>query len=189
MLDPPAYGLIKAYFDEYPYQCSTCGRRFNSQNALSLHHDMHFKRNTGIEKGLSQGWMDPIADWCGKEVLMSDNYKDPMKQHAGGGAGRETKTVADPHTTTTAEDGKDKDTDNIIVESVPFNEVQPICPCCGEEFDIEWNTYFCDWGCKQAVAMDPCTNEIIDFRSLASADGGSARRIGDAVIYHRACAT
>lgn len=193
MLDPPAYGLIKAYFDEYPYQCSTCGRRFNSQNALSMHHDNHFKRNIGIEKGLSQGWMDPITDWCGKEVVMSDNFKDPTKQPqqpgvGAGVSGKEPKTSTD-HPHTSGEDGKDKDAEDIVIESVPFNEVQPICPSCGEEFDLEWNTYFCDWGCKQAVALDLSTNEIIDFRSLAVADGGSARRIGDAVIYHRACAT
>jgi len=191
MLDPPSYGLIKAYFDEYPYQCSTCGRRFNAQTALSQHHDMHFKRNSSIEKGLSQGWMDSITQWCGKDVRLGPQTQHQMDTNVPNQPGRLRETTTKP---TDRDDIPmenlipQKMDEKIIVESVPYNEVQPICPTCGEEFEIEWNTQLSDWGCTNAVALDPGTHEKIDFSVHAAADGGSARRIGDAVIYHRLCA-
>lgn len=191
MLDPPSYGLIKANFIEYPYQCSTCGRRFSNQSSLSEHHDKHFRRNTALDKGVTQGWMESASSWVGKEVQLSDvGRRREEAQRAHKKLQQQRKKPDVPTVNLHVEEPKhEREPDNVIlVESVPYNEGQPICPVCGEEFDLEWNAHFCDWGCRRAVALDPVTLEMIDFRTSAVADGGSARRCGDAIIYHRACA-
>lgn len=46
--------LLEKYFDDFPYQCMTCGRRFNTRALLAMHHDTHYKNNMRRRKILNK---------------------------------------------------------------------------------------------------------------------------------------
>lgn len=46
----PTESYLPRFYQDFPYMCRTCGRRFNSHQLLGQHHDMHFKKNMEVMK-------------------------------------------------------------------------------------------------------------------------------------------
>merc|ERR1719361_2200754 len=73
-VEPAIDVMLKRFFDELPFQCTTTGLRFGSREKLRKHHDALYRRRTLLQQrqrgAEARGWMESIPEWVGNRDLV-----------------------------------------------------------------------------------------------------------------------
>merc|ERR1719210_1272921 len=73
-VEPAIDVMLKRFFDELPFQCTTTGLRFASREKLRKHHDALYRRRTLLQQrqrgAEARGWMESIPEWVGNRDLV-----------------------------------------------------------------------------------------------------------------------
>jgi len=186
-VEPAVDVMLKRFFNELPFQCTTTGLRFASQEKLRKHHDTLYKRKAQaqqLQRGAeARGWMESIPEWVGNRDLVfgaalfrvgeagEDGQKaqESQMRHQPGGSDEEDGDV---------EPGCGR-------WIVPLDERRSVCPVSGEPLTRTWSPVFNDWAFIDAVAY-----EVGSSRPLRFPPGGPQGPHGlseTAVLMKRSC--
>merc|ERR1719210_755980 len=73
-VEPAIDVMLKRFFDELPFQCTTTGLRFGSREKLRKHHDALYRRRQQQQQrqrgAEARGWMESIPEWVGNRDLV-----------------------------------------------------------------------------------------------------------------------
>jgi len=161
-VEPAIDVMLKRFFDELPYQCTTTGLRFSSRERLRKHHDSLYRRRTlqqqrqrGAE---ARGWMDSIPEWVGNRDLVVG----PALFRLGGASDDVTKPVQEALHEPQS-DEEDTDVDPFGRWAVPYDVRRSVCPISGEALEKTWSTTLNDWACKDVVVVELGADKPVRF--------------------------
>merc|ERR1712232_1501603 len=73
-MEPIIDVMLKRFFDEVPYQCTTTGLRFATRDKLKKHYDALYRRRQAVQnrqaRSAARDWMESIPDWVGNRDLV-----------------------------------------------------------------------------------------------------------------------
>merc|ERR1719161_3329221 len=155
--------VLRKFFDDYPYQCTTTGLRFASRDKMRKHHDALFKRRSAKNtKGTeSRGWMESIPEWVGnRDLVVGPTFFRLGPQGEDGGKDRDTRPQDEE------DDDADFNKDSLWVKNrwaCPRDERRALCPVSGEAFTSLWCHELNCWVYEDAVAVEPGSEKPLDF--------------------------
>jgi len=177
--------MLKRFFDELPFQCTTTGLRFGSREKLRKHHDALYRRRTLLQQrqrgAEARGWMESIPEWVGNRDLVVGPALFRL-----GTAGEEAAPRAQeaqrglPEAQSEAEDEAGESR-----WICPMDERRSVCPISGEAFPRVWSTSLNDWAFEDVVAVELGSEKPIVFPT-----GGPSGPHGlseTAVLYRKSC--
>lgn len=181
-LKVPRPHLILKFLNEKPNQCSTCGRRFTSDDAgkaqKEKHLDWHFKTKTRAleaeQRGQNRSWYVDEHEW-----IASKEYDDDL--------GLEDLSINNSSPSTTIK----KDQDFVRTPSDPIHR-NAVCPIDQEPFKSEWSSDIQDFIWRDAVKVGDkyyhasCYREAIKSKDVAQTVRSSTPLAG---LGHRRTAT
>lgn len=163
----PRPHLVLKFINEKPNQCSTCGRRFNSDDVgrakKEKHLDWHFKTKTrsleAEQRGQNRSWYVDEHEW-----IASKEYEDDL--------GLEDPTaVSNGHT---GQNAVKKEQDYVRTPSDPAYR-NATCPIDQEPFKSEWSAGIQDFIWRDAIKVGEkyyhasCYREAMKSREAAQA--------------------
>ncbi|CAD7922821.1 unnamed protein product [Amoebophrya sp. A120] len=173
--------LLEKYYEDFPFQCMTSGRRFQTRATLALFLDQHYKNNLKRRKMMQRdptkiteektyrGWENTVQDIMGVRDLKL------------GSLWQQDKKVEEHREEQEAEEEQSNADDTAMENIAPYSEGQPCCPVCGELFSkVFFNG---DWWVTGVTVMD-----VINMAPLRYDTSSSGRRLHEnALIYHKGC--
>lgn len=120
---------LGSLYSSSKFQCQICGWRLDDARTLDTHMDWHFeekKRKAG-NAVQSRQWFVPAQMW------VSNKGEEPSQQAPPPGFFEEAPAAAQE------------------VSRVPVDDEQPICPLCGEEFEVDYDDESEEWMCIDAM--------------------------------------
>jgi len=155
-VEPAVDVMLKRLFNELPFQCTTTGLRFASQEKLRKHHDALYKRKAQaqqLQRGAeARGWMESIPEWVGNRDLVFGAALFRV-----GEAGEEGQKVQEAQSRPQAGGSDDEDGEaepGCGRWIVPLDERRSVCPISGEQLTRTWSPVFNDWAFTDAVAVE-----------------------------------
>lgn len=187
-VEPAIDVMLKRFFGELPFQCTTTGLRFASQEKLRKHHDALYRRRTlqqqrqrGAE---ARGWMESIPEWVGNRDLVVGPALFRL-----GEAGEDAQRAQDLHMRLPAPGASDDEEGDGESRGsrwiCPLDERRAVCPVSGEAFQRTWSEALNDWAFTDVVAV-----ELGATRPLRFPPGGPIGPHGlseTAVLFKRSC--
>lgn len=137
--------MLKRLFVDLPFQCTTTGLRFSSQESLKKHHDATYRRKAEAQKrqrgAEARGWMESIPEWVGNRDLVVGPALFRL-----GEPGEEVRAEAPrPQAESSA---------------CPFDERRSVCPLSGELLERAWSAPCNAWAFADAVACEPASGSL-----------------------------
>jgi len=173
MEDPVQSGVLRGFVDDYPCQCTTCGRRFSTRKRLRVHHDMHFQKTqltkqlTATRKPKPRGWYATAQTWTGvKGLVLGPKI---FTSRAGDFAAEEDDV---PWTMEALAD----------LGEVPLDQRKRVCAVCCEALKPKWRSERGIFVCVDAVAVVFDSNSPLTF-----GDDGPTALPEEAFPFHRRC--
>ncbi|KAI9834495.1 MAG: hypothetical protein M1826_002649 [Phylliscum demangeonii] len=153
--------LVSYLYERQPNQCSTCGRRFLSNEVgkkrKARHLDWHFRVNIrmaeAVKRGQNRSWYVDEMEW----IKSRDDDNDEQGSSGGGSGGTGPTTAADGKNgvALNAKDelaAKKKAAAWIAVPNEP-NVANTTCPICQERFETVWHDEAQEWVWMDAVKI------------------------------------
>lgn len=185
-VEPAIDVMLKRFFGELPFQCTTTGLRFASQEKLRKHHDALYRRKALLQQrqrgAEARGWMESIPEWVGNRDLVVGPALFRI-----GEAGEEKQNAQEAQTKLQAA-GTEEEEDAELGSGrwiCPFDERRSICPISGEALPRTWSATLNDWAFYDTVAV-----EMGASRPLRFPPGGPIGPHGlseTAVLFKRSC--
>jgi len=184
-VEPAIDVMLKRFFDELPYQCTTTGLRFASREKLRKHHDALYRRRTLLQQrqrgAEARGWMESIPEWVGNRDLVVGPALFRL-----GGAGDEAPKVLE------ANRGGGDAVSDVEDEGgersrwlCPLDERRSICPISGEAFERTWSSAMNDWAFTDVVAVELGASKPLKFRPGRT---GFPQQLSEtAVLFKKSC--
>jgi len=182
----PRPHLVLKFVNEKPNQCSTCGRRFTSDDAgrttKEKHLDWHFKTKTrsleAEQRGQNRSWYVDEHEW-----IVSKEYEDDV--------GLEDPAVATNGSS--APNAVKKEIDYVRTPSDPAYR-NAVCPIDQESFKSEWSGEIQDFIWRDAVKIGDryyhasCYKEAMKSKEVAQ-PARTGTPLPSAGLSHRRTAT
>ncbi|CAD7937698.1 unnamed protein product [Amoebophrya sp. A25] len=204
--------LQAQYHEDYPYQCGTCGRRFNTRATLALHHDTHYRKNLARKKPVIEdtggggrgkkgdkgekeapeekkyrGWESTIQEWMGvRDLKLASIWETKDAKQAGddddGDDDGDNDVLQDP-VNTQVETSKRGDRG----KKLEMRHIAPYSegqPCCPVCGELFTKIFINgDWWLTGVVVKDGVTGQPLSY----DAHVGGRRLHENALIYHKGC--
>lgn len=170
----PRPGLLQAFLSRNPNQCTTCGRRFasdeNGKEKKARHLDWHFKTKKRIieaeQRGVSRSWYVDEREWIASREVDDDQEQENSAKTENGA----TKTAVQQ--------------DWVLAPTDPALRNLP-CPIDQEGWKSEWSEEMQEFLWKDAVKVGGRYYHASCYRDVMK---GSRDRVGtpDSVLGKRA---
>jgi len=185
-VEPAIDVMLKRFFDELPFQCTTTGLRFASREKLRKHHDALYRRRTLLQQRQrgteARGWMETIPDWVGNRDLAVG----PALFRLGGAGDDAPKAAELQRSVQDAAAASDSDEEGRWI--CPVDERRSVCPISGEPFETTWSSALNDWAFTDVVAVELGSSKPLRFPQKVDASIGFTQRLSEtAAIYKKSC--
>lgn len=202
-VEPAIDVMLKRFFDELPYQCTTTGLRFASREKLRKHHDVLYRRRATAQQrqrgAEARGWMETIPEWVGNRDLVvgpalfqlasgTEEGTSGSRADRGNALQRAQRSAATNALNALEEEESDDDEDPERDRWIcPLDDRRSVCPISGEPFERTWSSSLNTWAFSDVVAVEVgTTDKVLRFPPSRHSEG-SDRLSETAVVFKKSC--
>jgi hypothetical protein len=183
-IEPIIDVMLKRFFDEVPFQCTTTGLRFATREKLRKHYDALYRRRQAVQnrqsRSAARDWMENIADWVGNRDLVVG----PALFRLGGAADDQVRAQEHLRAAESSHVARDGSSSSWVC---PMDARRSVCPVSGEPFARIWSEELNDWAFADVAVAELGSSKPVRFPQGSNNDEPMPQLTETAVLYKRSC--